>query len=182
VPRTSFGLCALIAGLGCAPAPAPRSEPAVSIRFAIQVSGDPTGPLYVALHGSDGAVGWVRASRAGVPVHFRERCDIEDCGAPAAVCGAAIPMVRDIAGGGGPPGVELVWDGTTSVVDSVSRCETRRPAPPGDYVARFCYSREAEVQPGGYPGAARPGRLLNPTCVNRAFGLQDREVVLPVVP
>jgi hypothetical protein len=52
----------------------------------------------------------------------------------------------------------------TSVLDSVARCEIRQPAPPGDYVARFCYG----VQ----------GRLKDPACVTRPFTVGDREVVL----
>lgn len=172
----------LVASLGCARTPGARSDPAVSIRFAIAMESDAIGPVYVALAGADGAAGWVRVTRGGERIFLRERCDIADCDAPPAVCGASIPLVRDIGGGGGPRSVELVWDGMTSVVDSASRCETRRPAPPGEYVARFCYSREADLQGGGNPAAGVPGRLTSPTCVDRPFTLQDRAVVLSVVP
>jgi len=146
------------------------------------VAGPATCPVYVALSSGDAAAGWVRVTRNGERIFLGERCDIEDCGVPPAVCGAAIPMVRGINGACGPKGVELVWDGTTSVVDSVARFETRRPAPPGDYVARFCYSRAADLEAGGDPARGVQGRLTDPTCVTRPFTLQDREVVLPVVP
>jgi len=125
-------------------------------------------------------VGWLRASRGGTRVFLQERCAIPDCGAEPVVCGAAIPFVQNIAGPGAARRVEFAWDGLISVVDSVARCETRRPAPPGEYVARFCYSREAEFPAGPDSTRAAPGRLLRPICVERTFTPEDTEVVLTI--
>jgi hypothetical protein len=149
----------------------------LSIRFAIQVNPDEAGPIYVLLNGEDGQIGWVKVFRGGQRIYLRERCEIEDCGAPAAVCGAALPLIRNIAGGRGQRSVEYIWDGMTSVVDSVSGCESRDPAPPGDYSAEFCFSREADLQ-GGDPTRGVPGRLVQPTCSRKPFALRDEEVVL----
>jgi hypothetical protein len=150
------------------------------IRFAIEVDAATAGPIYVQLNRSDPVVGWVHASRGAERIDLQERCAIPDCGTEPAVCGAAIPLVRDIAADGAARGVEFVWDGLMSVVDSAARCETRRPAPPGSYVARFCYAREAETTPGGDASRAVPGRVVRPVCVEQPFTLEDREVVLGI--
>jgi hypothetical protein len=149
------------------------------IRFAIELDGETAGPIYVQLNGEDGQVGWARASRDGERVYLRERCEIEDCGVDPAVCGAAIPLIRDIAGAGDGRGVEYLWDGSTSAIDATSGCESRRPALPGNYLVRFCYSREAEFE-GGDVARAAQGRLIDPTCVERAFTLDEQEVVLRI--
>jgi hypothetical protein len=151
---------------------------AVHIRFAIEVDGSVGAPVYVLLNGEDDQVGWVTAFGGGERVYFSERCDVEDCGAQAAVCGAAIPMVSQIASDVDRRTIEFVWDGMTSELDSRSGCETRQPAVPGDYVARFCFSREAELDGDLEQTQAAPGRLIRPTCTERPFNLRDREVVL----
>ncbi len=169
--------CSGSAGRSRAPAP---DQAATTIRFAIEVREATVGPLYVLVSGADDQPGWVSASRDGERIWFRERCDIEDCSAPAAVCGAAIPMVRALAMPGAPRRIELVWDGSTSEIAPVERCETRRPAAPGGYVARFCYAREAAFDGAGSggPGRDRPGRLVRPTCVEQPFTRRDRDVVV----
>lgn len=159
---------------------AARPGRSLSIRFAIEVNPGVAGPIYVLLSGEDAQIGWVKVFRGGQRIYFRERCEIEDCGAPPAVCGAALPLVRNIAGGQEQRSVEFVWDGTTSVVDSVSGCESREPASPGDYSAEFCFSREADVQGGGDPSRAVPGSLIRPTCSPKPFTLLDEEVVFVI--
>jgi hypothetical protein len=134
------------------------------------------------LNGEDDQPGWVRLFRDSVRIYLRERCDIEDCGVPPAVCGAAIPLIRDITATANLTGIELVWDGMTSVLDSLSGCETRRPAGAGNYVARFCFSRRAEFEPGGDPTGSVPGTLVEPTCVEKPFTLGDQQVVLRIPP
>jgi hypothetical protein len=186
-PRRLLAITALTVGVGSACAQRGGTAGAVQeaagpIRFAIEVGPEVTGPVYVSVSGSDGGPGWIRAFREGARVYLSERCEIADCGVPPAVCGAGIPLVRDLTAGGDRR-VELVWDGLTSTVDSVAGCETRRPAPPGSYVARFCYSREADVRSPATPppmgtAAATPGRLIRPTCEERPFTLADREAVL----
>lgn len=149
-----------------------------SIRFAIEVSDEVAGPIYVRLHGEDGQLGWVMAFRDGERIYFRERCEIGDCGAPVAVCGAAIPLIRNIAGGRDRRSIEFAWDRLTSVRDSLSGCETRHPALPGAYIARFCFSREAEFQGDADPTRAVPGRLIHPVCKEQPFTLREQAVVL----
>jgi hypothetical protein len=146
------------------------------VRFAVELGPDVQGPFYVLLTASDGAPGWIRVMRDGLPVPLRERCDIADCGADPAVCGAAVPVVRDLAAHGRR--IEMVWDGTTSVVDSAGRCERRIPAPAGTYTARFCHSIQA--QPLGAPDSSgsAPGTLGELRCQERPFTLADGEVVL----
>jgi hypothetical protein len=169
-----------IAGIDCAGHTATAKSAAVSIRFAIEVDNDSPGPIYVLLNGSDAQLGWITVYREGERIYFRERCEIEDCGVPHAVCGAAFPEVRNIAGGGDRRSIEFVWDGMTSVRDSLSGCETRRPVSPGQYIARFCYSREAEVEGNGDPLRAVPGRLIDATCIEKPFTLLEREMVLRI--
>lgn len=177
---------------GCAGKPAPdelrtatdsagvnRRPPTGSIRFAIELGRDTEGPVYVTLNSADGQAGWVHAFRDGERIYFTERCEIEDCGVPPVVCGAALSFVRDLANDPNLA-VELVWDGITSVVDSLSGCETRQPAPPGDYVARFCYSDEAEFDGTGDPTRAVLGRAVRPTCIEKLFTLDDHQVVLRI--
>ena len=156
------------------------SSTSTALRFAIEADPGVPGPLYVELNGESGQVGWVTARVGGERIFFRERCEIADCGVPASVCGAAIPLIRDIAATTGNGRVEFEWDGTTSALDAGSQCESRVPAPEGTYDARFCLSHEANFSSGD-PSRAAQGRLTNPTCVDRSFTLRDREVILTVV-
>ncbi len=152
----------------------------VAIRFAVEVASDVSGPIYVLLNGEDNQLGWIRASRGPERVHFRERCEIEDCANRGVVCGAAISMIMNIANTGQTGMIEFVWHGMTSVVNAVSGCETRQPALPGDYIARFCYAREAEFEGDSDPTRAGPGRLVRPTCTDKPFTLLEQEVVLRI--
>jgi len=130
--------------------------------------------VYVLLNREDAQLGWVTVFREGERIFLRERCEIEDCGVPAAVCGAAIPLIRNIAGTGM---IEVEWDGMTSVIDSISGCEMREPAAPGEYTARFCFSREARIDGAGDPTSAVPGGLIGATCHEQTFSLRQRQVV-----
>jgi len=174
-------LLTMILALGCGGG-APGAHTTTSIRFAIELSGDVEGPMYVLLNQENDQPGWVRVSRDGERVFLKERCEVPDCGVAAAVCGAALPFVRNLAGATGEKGIEFVWDMMTSVLDSASRCETRQPAPPGDYVARFCFSREATLEGQGDPTQAVMGRIAAPTCVDRPFTLEEQQVVLTIPP
>ena len=149
-----------------------------SIRFAIQVGRDAVQPIYIALNDEYDQPGWVRVFREGERVYLRERCEIPNCGEPVAVCGAAIPLIRDLKSDSSLSSVEFTWDGITSVIDPASGCESRRPAMEGTYIARFCYSTEAEVEPGAEGRAASPGTLVDATCVENPFTLQDSHVAL----
>ncbi len=171
-------LLAVILVAGCG-GKTPAAETSASVRLAIEVDGEVAGPVYVLLSGEGDQLGWVRVSTGGERIYFRERCEVADCGAEPAICGAAIPMVKNIASDADNRSIEFVWDGMTSVIDSLSGCETRQPAPQGEYIARFCFSREAEPE-GADPTRAVPGRLVGPTCVEKSFTLQEREVVLAV--
>ena len=152
----------------------------VAIRFAVEVADDVSGPIYVLLYGADGQVGWIQALRGDERIYFRERCEIEDCANRGVVCGASMPTIKNIGAGAQTGMVEFVWDGMTSGFDEVSGCEIRRPALPGDYIARFCYSREADFATGSDPTMAVPGRLISPSCTERPFTLLDQEVVLTI--
>ena len=155
-----------------------ESDQEVVIRFAIEVASNVAGPIYVLINDENDQPGWIRAFRGADRVYFRERCDIEDCARRAIVCGAAMPMIKNIASQAQIGLTEFIWDGTTSVVDTVSGCETRQPALSGNFIARFCYSREAEFEGDSDLALGVPGRLVRPTCVEKPFTLLDREVVL----
>ena len=157
-----------------------QADAAVEIRFAIEMADDVSGPIYVLLYGEDNQVGGVQACRDGERIHFRERCEIEDCANRGVVCGAAMSTIRNIGAGAETGMIEFVWDGMTSAFDEVSGCEIRRPALPGDYIARFCYSREAEFQTNSDPALAVPGRLVGLDCTERPFTLLNEEVVFGI--
>lgn len=157
-----------------------QTDATVEIRFAIEVADDVSAPIYVLLYGEDNQVGWIQAFRDGERIHFRERCEIEDCANRGVVCGSAMSTIRNIGAGAETGTIEFVWDGMTSGFDEVSGCEIRRPALPGDYIARFCYSREAEFQANSDPALAVPGRLVGLDCAERPFTLLDEEVVLSI--
>lgn len=152
------------------------------MRFAIEVQNDIPESIYVQLNLEDGQPAWVVASMGGERVYFDERCDIEDCVDPSGVCGAALPQVRDITGGDYTGSIELFWAGETSVLDEVDGCERRELAPPGDYVAQFCFSLQAMIEGPGDPTDAVPGRLIDPVCVDQPFSpFVDDEVVYQIL-
>ena len=151
-----------------------------SVRFAIQIDREAVAPIYVLLNEEDDQPGWVKVFRNDERIYLRERCEIPDCGVTPAVCGAAIPLVKNIKGDAGLSSIEFAWDGLTSVTDPGTGCETRQPAGSGDYVSRFCFSRTAEFEPGSDTGRAAPGSLVEPTCVEIPFTLQQPQVVLRI--
>ena len=69
-----------------------QADAAVEIRFAIEVADDVSVPIYVLLYGEDNQVGWIQAFRDGGRIHFRERCEIEDCANRGVVCGSAMSL------------------------------------------------------------------------------------------
>lgn len=184
---------ALTAGLTAAlTAAAPRAPASAAspVRFVFRVAPGVPGPVYVQVADVDNQAGWVRVTRLAGPrpgerVFLRERCEVEDCGAPAAVCGAGLPLVRDVAAGA--RAVEYRWDGATSAVDAATHCETRRPAPPGRYLARFCYARRADLAEGGgapapAAGGDQQGQVAAPTCRDVPFSLPGARRVVFEVP
>ncbi len=158
----------------------PAVETPTSIRFAVEPADGVEGSFYVLLNGEDDQPGWVRVFHNRERIYLKERCEIPDCGVSADVCGAAIPFVREIAAVAGGEATEFLWDGMTSVLDSAGECETRATAPPGEYVAQFCYSRTADIQGQGDVARGVMGRVVAPTCVDVPFSLQDEEVILRV--
>lgn len=160
-----------------APAPDGGILPEV-FRIALEVSNDVPESIYVQLNGDDGQPGWVVVRRGEDRMWFEARCEIEDCEEPSGVCGAALPRVRDITGGTRTGSIELFWDGVTSVRDPERGCERRVPAPPGDYVATFCWSLRAEFEGAGDPEEAIGGRVVDPTCVDVPFTFPDDEEVV----
>lgn len=186
--RRGAALSALIGLLGCntantldrPPVPeasSPTEGRAVSVRFVIEVGPDGAGPIYVSLAEASGQPGWIGIHHGQERIFLRERCEVEDCGRSPVVCGPALQTVVDVASLS-DRSVTLVWDGSTSVVRAPNTCETREPAPPGEYVARFCYSREVQVADRSDLTQPTVGLLLQPICVERAFGLEDAVVVL----
>lgn len=164
---------------GCAAAP-PTPVAGTGTRFVIEAGPAAGGPVYVLIEASDGQPGWLTVSGAAGGVHLRDRCEIADCGLPPGVCGASLPLVRNIGAGGTDQRIEATWDGRRSVIDTVAACERRLPAPGGSYTARFCYSTEAEFTGAGDPARGAIGRLVRPVCEERHFTLADPLVVLRV--
>lgn len=142
---------------------------AETLRFVLVARTAGRGPLYVQASPSDDQPGWIRLSRAdGQRVYLRPRCEIPDCLKPSVVCGMAVPTVRDIFTKGS---VEFEWDGSESVLDPASGCQTRRSAPAGSYVASFCYARQATTTGEGNPEVAVQGVLVAPVCKDVPFQL-----------
>jgi len=152
-------------------------DESTEIRFRIEVDDRET-QFFVVPFDESAQPGWVTAYRDGERLYFRERCEIEECGLPPAVCGAALPTVLDLAAAASGS-IETVWDGTTSVIDAVARCERREAVGPGDYVARFCYAFNAESEGDLDPRVGPvPGRLIDRYCTDVPFELGDSLVVL----
>lgn len=96
--------------------------------------------------------GWLSVrTAAGATVHIVGRCDICDCPTSSGgcltcpVCGPPPDVVRELSGAGDL--IEHRWD---QVVHPSGSCgpgavcsAPPTPAPPGDYVATFCWSTEA---------------------------------------
>jgi hypothetical protein len=158
--------------------PGIESLPPGMVRFTLEPSPGTTDAVYVSINDAGGQPGWIRVFRGTDRIYLKERCEIEDCGRQAAVCGAAIPMIQQIWRSASSGSVEVIWDVTTSVIDSTSGCEIRQASPEGEYRARFCYAHEAEFEPTSNPQQPTPGRLIQPTCVEQIFILPTSEVSL----
>ncbi len=170
-------LSLLLLGSTCRPALAP---PTGALRFALTIPAGETSATFVQVTTPADQPGWIRVTRAsGESVALRPRCEIADCGVPPVVCGAAIPIVRDLALVGE---IALEWDRLDSVIDPESGCEARQPAPPGDYVATFCYSRRAATAGGGDPRVGVQGSLVEPVCARVPFSLPGAQTVTYRVP
>jgi hypothetical protein len=167
-----IGICLAVSacqGSGGSHHPAPRPT-----RFTIEVSDTVSQPVYVLLKRSDNQSGWVTVARQGVRLFLEERCDIPDCGALSAVCGATPAQIIAL---GRREVMTYEWDGMISTIDSTAGCEKRVPAAPGVLTARFCFSLKATNEDGSLPRArAFPGRLVAPTCSDQSFVLNDAEV------
>lgn len=130
-------------------------------------AGSTTAPLFIRVATDDAQPGWISVSHAdGRRVYLNPRCDIGDCGKPPVVCGAAIPIVRDIATA---RSIEFTWDGMDSSLDATSGCERRAAAAAGAYVATFCYARSANLTGTGNPATGVQGSLTQPTCATVPF-------------
>ena len=169
-------VAALLAAAACG-AGGRGTPPAAGTRFVLEVASGRTGPVYVLVESSDAQPGWVSVTGAGGRVHLRERCELAECGAAPGVCGSALPLVRNLGAGARSHRIEFSWDGRWSVVDSSQGCERRLPAPPGEYVARFCHATAAQLSDGDPSGEGAMGQLATPTCTDRRFRLGDTLVV-----
>ena len=166
----------LLLGATCGPTASMESS---TLRLVLEAPVGGPSPAFVQVASDADQPGWVTLTgEDGARVYIRPRCDIADCGKAPAVCGAAIPVVRDIASGS----IEVEWDGMTSVVNPAAACETRQPAPPGSYVATFCYAREAALMGDGDPKKGVQGTLVQPTCAKVPFTWPGAETVRYRVP
>ena len=166
-------------GLSAAQCPTAAPEVAAATRFRLTASNAARAPVYAQVTTQEDQPGWIEVSHAGgARVYLRARCEVPDCGRPEISCGAAVPLVRDIARGS----IESEWDGTESIFDGSSGCETRRPAPPGRYVAKFCYAHEAAIVAGSGSPEGVQGTIERPLCTDVPFTLPGAGVVSFTVP
>ena len=158
-----------------APPPLPDAEvppPTGNVRLALEVSNDVPESIFVQLGDTLGQPAWVRLEHENTQYFIRERCDYPQCGVIGeGICGAAQPMVRDITDGTAQGLQEMLWDGVVGHIEPGADCELREPAPAGAWKATFCWSLDARFDGEGLEGEARPGELLNPTCVSVPFEL-----------
>lgn len=181
-PTSAFPNSTLIASIlltfggTCGPT---ASLESASLRFILEAPSGGASPVFVLLASSNDQPGWVSITdESGARVDIRPRCDIADCDMPPAVCGAGIPVIRDIAAGR----IEVEWDGMMSVIDPMRACETRRPAPPGRYVATFCHARQASFVGEGDTKVGVQGSLVHPTCARVPFTWPGADTVQYRVP
>jgi hypothetical protein len=105
---------------------------------------------------------WVSISRDGAPVRFLDECFAPPCVEGGGFCGAAICVVENITGGTRYGSIFMSWDGWIRPEPDQPAC---RPAPPGDYTARFCLAYRHEM-----------GEVTDPFCHDVPFTLPTREV------
>jgi len=157
------------------PLASPRARP---VQFAIELDPASSGPMYVQFSGGENQPPWVTLWRGAERVWVQERCEIADCDAPSAVCGASVPIVLDLSQAPNRR-IEFSWDRKTSMINLPDYCETRVPAATGTHTARFCYSQQADIGQSGGSGYSF-GSLVNATCESRSFVLAG-DFVPPVV-
>jgi hypothetical protein len=162
-----------------APGPAPDAGAPAGVRFVLRVTNDVPESIWVQVSDAAGQPGWLTLEHAGERFFIAEMCEFETCdGPPEGVCGAALPMVRDITGGTARGEHVLEWDGIASRPDRDGTCERRGPAPAGTWKATFCWGLAASVESSPVATEAVPGEVLRPVCVERHFELPGtREVV-----
>lgn len=185
-----LGLAAVLAG--CSPGSSQPSGPH-PVRFVVEADGGAPGPLYVQVNTESRPVGWLTLLRDGESLAFASRCEVPRCGEPAeAVCGAAMPRVRELTAGTAHA-VEYLWDGHLSRTTEAG-CEVMEPAPAGGYLARVCYARDVRAfgsSPDPAPGEDAPelagdgtllGHVRDPVCVERPLTVPGDDEVRVVVP
>ena len=148
------------------------------VRFAITVGAQHREPVWVQVNDEGSQPAWVSVWRGSERIWLQERCELADCGQSPAVCGAGIPMVRNLGGDATDRTISLTWDGKTSV-RAPAGCEIRErvQASGGALRARICHSVSATREGGG--GAFMgPGRTANATCEERALSPLDSVVVV----
>lgn len=120
-----------------------------------------------------GLPGWVEILRDGEPLPIHDRCDVPACDDPdAGVCGIAFQSVRSLTRGDYGGSAWLTWDGRVRVPSADGSCRRTEAAPPGDYVARFCFGWTTDEAPGG------AGTIVTiPTCVEEPFSYPTPMVV-----
>ena len=190
----SLVLCVAALGAACTPGtrdPAAGAETSATpnattlgeprefgrVRIALAAHRDQTAPLYVQLSEEGSQPAWVTLWRGTERVWLQERCELPDCGQEPAVCGAALPMVRNIGALATQRSVELVWDGRTSL-QTTERCEIRQRVTSAEPLrARFCWSPRAQLEGAGNPAM---GRVVEPVCADRALAASDTVMVFVV--
>lgn len=151
-----------------------------TVRFAIVARPTHREDVWVQVSDEGSQPAWITLMRGTERVWINERCELPDCGQEPAVCGAGIPMVRNVGGAAAERAIELTWDGRTSVRASAG-CEMRErvQASAGALTARICWSARVERQGGGGP-LMGPGRVTGATCTDRQVTSRDTAIVVQV--
>ncbi len=142
------------------------------VSFGISYTTDIPESVWVQSGDDLGLPGWVDVrDDDDLPVWLFDRCDIPICDEGGGACGQALPQVLDVTQGGYGGQVFVTWDGHRRALVASGDCLERVPAPPGDYVARFCFGWSV-TEPG--PG----GEVLDPWCEEVPFTLPGAEKVV----
>ncbi|MCA9540473.1 MAG: hypothetical protein KC620_16350 [Myxococcales bacterium] len=155
-----------------------RGHTVAQTLFRLRINNDIPESIYAQIALDGARAPWVTVTHEGAEIWMGERCALQRCGQPDPVCALSGPMVRDVTEGDFQGEITFAWDGTMSEVDAVANCENILPAPPGAYVARFCYGFQADFASEDDAGQRdRAGTVANPQCHDVAFTLPDDEVV-----
>lgn len=140
------------------------------IRLRLELTDDVAGDVFIQLSDVVDQPGWVRLSHDGQRYPFTVPCGTE-CGTPGFQCGAAIPIVLQLADDALTATYETEWDGRVALRDAENDCSTQGPAPEGDWIATFCWG--TSYTPQGEPlGDGRlPGEIQGEICTDVAFQL-----------